>query len=64
MKVIIHGGFFSESDSNEETKIAKQEALIIRCKTSIQLSSNTYCCGNCRLCGKPCLRIMNCLMQD
>ena len=27
MKVIIHGGFFSESDSNEETKIAKQEAL-------------------------------------
>lgn len=27
MKIIIHGGFFSESDSNVETKIAKQEAL-------------------------------------
>jgi L-asparaginase len=27
MKIIIHGGFFSESNSNEETKIAKQEAL-------------------------------------
>lgn len=27
MKLIIHGGFFSESDSNEETKIAKQKAL-------------------------------------
>ena len=27
MKIIIHGGFFSESGSNEETKIAKQEAL-------------------------------------
>jgi L-asparaginase len=27
MKLIIHGGFFSESDSNEETKLAKQEAL-------------------------------------
>ncbi len=27
MKLIIHGGFFSESSSNEETKIAKQQAL-------------------------------------
>lgn len=27
MKLIIHGGFFSESSSNEETKIAKQTAL-------------------------------------
>lgn len=27
MKVIIHGGFFSESDTNQETKKAKQEAL-------------------------------------
>jgi L-asparaginase len=27
MKVIIHGGFFSESNNNLETKLAKQEAL-------------------------------------
>ena len=27
MKIIIHGGFFSESNNNQETKIAKQEAL-------------------------------------
>lgn len=27
MKVIIHGGFFSESDTNQETKKAKQQAL-------------------------------------
>jgi len=27
MKIIIHGGFFSESSTNNETKIAKQEAL-------------------------------------
>ncbi len=27
MKIIIHGGFFSESSTNIETKIAKQEAL-------------------------------------
>ncbi len=28
MKIIIHGGFFSESSTNHETKIAKQEALL------------------------------------
>ncbi len=27
MKIIIHGGFFSESSTNSETKIAKQNAL-------------------------------------
>lgn len=27
MKIIIHGGFFSESHTNQKTKIAKQEAL-------------------------------------
>ncbi|SCY67729.1 isoaspartyl peptidase/L-asparaginase [Flavobacterium caeni] len=27
MKVIIHGGFFSESTTNHETKLAKQQAL-------------------------------------
>jgi len=27
MKIIIHGGFFSESDQNKETKVAKKEAL-------------------------------------
>ena len=28
MKIIIHGGFFSESSTNNETKIAKQQALL------------------------------------
>ena len=28
MKVIIHGGFFSESSTNNETKVAKQQALL------------------------------------
>lgn len=28
MKIIIHGGFFSESTTNLETKIAKQQALL------------------------------------
>jgi L-asparaginase len=28
MKIIIHGGFFSESSTNHETKIAKQQALL------------------------------------
>jgi L-asparaginase len=28
MKIIIHGGFFSESSTNVETKVAKQEALL------------------------------------
>jgi isoaspartyl peptidase/L-asparaginase-like protein (Ntn-hydrolase superfamily) len=27
MKIIIHGGFFSESGTNQEVKKAKQEAL-------------------------------------
>lgn len=27
MKIIIHGGFFSESSTNQETKVAKQNAL-------------------------------------
>jgi L-asparaginase len=27
-KIIIHGGFFSESSTNHETKLAKQEALL------------------------------------
>ena len=27
MKLIIHGGFFSESSTNHETKLAKQNAL-------------------------------------
>jgi len=28
MKIIIHGGFFSESSTNNETKVAKQNALL------------------------------------
>lgn len=36
-KIIIHGGFFSESGTNQETKIAKQNAL-----SAIVSQSNTY----------------------
>ena len=28
MKLILHGGFFSESATNHETKVAKQQALL------------------------------------
>ena len=28
MKIIIHGGFFSESSTSNETKFAKQNALL------------------------------------
>ena len=28
MKIIIHGGFFSESDQSQEVKIAKQNSLL------------------------------------
>jgi L-asparaginase len=34
MKVIIHGGFFSESSTNHETKVAKQQALMHIAKAS------------------------------
>jgi len=34
MKLIIHGGFFSESSTNLETKVAKQQALECIVKTS------------------------------
>ncbi|WP_316816593.1 isoaspartyl peptidase/L-asparaginase [Pedobacter nyackensis] len=37
MKIIIHGGFFSESATNQETKKAKQDAL-----ASIAVQSYTY----------------------
>jgi L-asparaginase len=36
MKVIIHGGFFSESSTNHETKVAKQQALLRIVKDSYQ----------------------------
>jgi L-asparaginase len=35
-KIIIHGGFFSESSTNIETKVAKQEALLRIVKESYQ----------------------------
>ena len=42
MKVIIHGGFFSESSTNLETKIAKQQALLKIVKDSyLYLKSHT-----------------------
>ena len=37
MKIIIHGGFFSESSTNLETKVAKQQALL-----RIVMDSYTY----------------------
>lgn len=36
MKLIIHGGFFSESSTNHETKVAKQEALLRIVKDSYE----------------------------
>jgi len=36
MKVIIHGGFFSESSTNHETKVAKQNALLRIVKDSYE----------------------------
>lgn len=36
MKIIIHGGFFSESSTNHETKVAKQNALLRIVKDSYE----------------------------
>lgn len=36
MKIIIHGGFFSESSTNHETKVAKQKALLRIAKDSYE----------------------------
>lgn len=36
MKIIIHGGFFSESSTNHETKVAKQNALLRIAKDSFE----------------------------
>lgn len=36
MKIILHGGFFSESSTNNETKVAKQEALLRIVKASYE----------------------------
>ena len=35
-KIIIHGGFFSESSTNLETKIAKQNTLVQIVKDSYE----------------------------
>ncbi len=40
MKIIIHGGFFSESSTNIETKIAKQQALLRIVKDSYAYLQN------------------------
>lgn len=40
MKIIIHGGFFSESSTNIETKIAKQNALLKIVKDSYAYLEN------------------------
>jgi L-asparaginase len=34
MRIIIHGGFFSESGTDKETKVAKQQALLLIVKES------------------------------
>ena len=36
MKIIIHGGFFSESSTSQETKVAKQNALLRIVKDSYE----------------------------
>lgn len=40
MKIIIHGGFFSESDQSAETKIAKQKSLQSIAKKSFEFLQN------------------------
>ncbi len=58
MKIIIHGGFFSESDQSQEVKTAKQESLkklLIFYKT-IQLLIRLLLLF-------PCWKMMNCTMQ-
>lgn len=40
MKIIIHGGFFSESSTNHETKVAKQQALLRIVKDSYAFLEN------------------------
>lgn len=40
MKIIIHGGFFSESSTNVETKTAKQQALLRIVKKSYEYMQN------------------------
>lgn len=40
MKIIIHGGFFSESSTNHETKVAKQQALLRIVKESYNYMKN------------------------
>jgi L-asparaginase len=40
MKIIIHGGFFSESSTSSETKIAKQQALLRIVKDSYTYLQN------------------------
>lgn len=40
MKIIIHGGFFSESSTSQETKVAKQQALLRIAKDSFAYLQN------------------------
>ena len=41
MKIIIHGGFFSESATNLETKLAKQKALLKIVKDAFAFLNNS-----------------------
>jgi L-asparaginase len=47
MKLIIHGGFFSESSTSNETKIAKQEALEQIVKDSYDYLKSLSCGNSC-----------------
>lgn len=40
MKIIIHGGFFSESNQSHEVKVAKQESLKAIAKKSYEFLQN------------------------
>ncbi|MGS0747264.1 isoaspartyl peptidase/L-asparaginase [Halpernia sp. GG3] len=42
MKIIIHGGFFSESDQSHEVKVAKQESLKKNAKLAYEFLK-THC---------------------
>ena len=39
MKILIHGGFFSESSQSDETKHKKQEALLEIIKSILNFAS-------------------------
>jgi L-asparaginase len=63
MKLIIHGGFFSESSTSLETKVAKQEALEQIVKDSYDYLKNTFSVRD-GCFAVSLLEDNNCLMQE